>query len=289
MITSVETVIAGTLELDGGAMFGVVPKSVWEKAYPPEAGSNLCTWATRCLLIRTDDGRNILVDTGVGDKDDDRFRRHFNPSLPQTLTSHLRSRLLEPEAITDVLFTHLHFDHVGGASYLDTSGKSQLTFPNATHWVTDQHWKWAATPNPREAASFLPTNLDPLKHSGKLRYLSAERDDYEWLPGISLRTVHGHTAAMQLPLIDLPDGRRLVYCADLLPSAAHLSLPWVMAFDIRPLDTLAEKERLIAEAFAGGWTLLLEHDARIAGGTLRHDDRGRTVWAETFEALNLEL
>jgi glyoxylase-like metal-dependent hydrolase (beta-lactamase superfamily II) len=229
------------------------------------------------------------VDTGVGDKDDARFQRHFNPSLPQTLTSDLRSRLLEPEAITDVLFTHLHFDHVGGASYLDTNGKSQLTFPNATHWVTDQHWKWAATPNPREAASFLPSNLDPLKHSRKLRYLSAERDDYEWLPGVSLRTVHGHTEAMQLPLIDLPDGRRLVYCADLLPSAAHLSLPWVMAYDIRPLDTLAEKERLITESLEQDWTLLLEHDAQVAGGVLGTNERGRTVWKETFETVALSF
>lgn len=280
MITSIETIIAGTLELDGGAMFGVVPKTLWEQAYPPEADSNQCTWAMRCLLVRTDDGRNILVDTGIGEKDDRRFQRHFRPSLPQTLLPHLRARLLEPEEITDVLFTHLHFDHVGGASNLDAKGSPQLTFPNATHWVTDQHWRWANSPNPREVASFLAGNLEPLKASGRLRFLTAERDDYEWLPGITLRTVFGHTEAMQLPLFDLPDGQRIAYCADLIPSAAHLSLPWVMAFDIRPLDTLAEKERLLTEALAEDWTLLLEHDAHTAGGKLVSDERGRVVWGE---------
>lgn len=282
MILSIETIVAGTLELDGGAMFGVVPKSVWEKVYPPADGSNRCTWAMRCLLVRTDDGRNILIDTGIGEKDDGRFQRHFNPSLPQNLLPHLRSRLINPEEITDVLFTHLHFDHVGGATYLDHEHKARLAFPNATHWVTDRHWQWANTPNPREAASFLPGNLAPLKSSGRLKFLPAERDDYAWLPGITLRTVYGHTEAMQLPLFELPDGRRIAYCADLLPSAAHLSLPWVMAFDVRPLDTLAEKERLLNEALTNDWTLLLEHDAHIAGGKLAKDERGRVAWGETF-------
>jgi len=286
MITSVETVLAGTLELDGGAMFGVVPQSVWTKAYPPAPDSNRCTWALRCLLIRTDSGRNILVDTGVGEKDDERFRRHFNPSLPQTLTSHLRSRLLQPEEITDVLFTHLHFDHVGGASYLGPDGATHLTFPNATHWVCDAHWRWAKQPNAREAASFLSTNLQPLEKSGKLRFLPAQDSDFEWFPGIRLRTVYGHTEAMQLPVIDLPDGQKIIYCADLIPSQAHLSLPWVMAFDVRPLKTLEEKERLLHDALADNWTLLLEHDNHTAGGRLITDDRGRTKLIEGFKSFS---
>lgn len=288
MITKLTTVLAGTLELDGGAMFGVVPQSVWSRVYPPEKDSNSCTWAMRCLLIETDDGRKILVDTGIGEKDGERFRKHFNPSVPQNLLPALAAEMLLPEEITDVLFTHLHFDHVGGASYLDEKNKVQLTFPNATHWVCGKQWRWANAPNAREAASFLPANLNPIEKSGKLRFLPGQSSDFEWFPGIRLRTVYGHTEAMQLPLLELPDGRRLVYCADLIPSAAHLSLPWVMAFDVRPLDTLAEKERLLEDALAGDWTLLLEHDAMVAGGRLRKDERGRLSLANTFDVFSYD-
>lgn len=302
MITSLQTVLAGTFELDGGAMFGVVPKSVWERKYPPQPDSNRCRWAMRCLLIRTDDGRNILVDTGIGEKDGPKFREHFRPSLPQELSLHLPAGpqfpsdkfaegespsekiapMLFAEEITDVFFTHLHFDHVGGASYLDESGKARLRFPNATHWVCDAQWDWARAPNPREAASFLPANLDPLKNSGQLKFLPAPKEDFTWLPGVQLRTVYGHTEAMQLLLLDLPDDRRLAYCADLIPSSAHLSLPWVMAYDVRPLHTLAEKERLLAEAFSGNWTLLFEHDYHLAGGSLSKDERGRIRLKNVF-------
>jgi glyoxylase-like metal-dependent hydrolase (beta-lactamase superfamily II) len=241
MITSLQTVMAGTLELDGGAMFGVVPKSVWERKYPPQPDSNRCRWAMRCLLIRTDDGRNILVDTGIGEKGDAKFREHFQPSMPQELGLHLPSGpgfpsekpadsaanpVLFAEEITDVFFTHLHFDHVGGASYLDDKGKAKLRFPNATHWVCDAQWRWARSPNPREAASFLPGNLNPLEKSGKLKFLPAQKDDFSWTAGVHLRTVYGHTEAMQLLLLDLPNGQRLAYGADLIPSSAHLSLPW---------------------------------------------------------------
>ncbi len=289
MITSVATVLAGTLELDGGAMFGVVPKTLWERAYPPTADSNRCTWAMRCLLIETSDGRKILVDTGIGEKDGPAFRRHFNPSLPQNLVTHLRSRLLLPEEITDVFFTHLHFDHVGGASYHDAQGKTQLTFPNARHWVTDRHWQWARKPNAREAASFLPANLEPLASSHRLELLPAAANDYEWLPGIHLRTVYGHTEAMQLLLLDLPDGQRVVYGADLIPSAAHLSIPWVMAFDVRPLQTLAEKERLLQEAITHKYTLLFEHDARVAGGKLVRDEKGKIRLSDAVESFSFKV
>lgn len=286
MITSVETVLAGTLELDGGAMFGVVPQSVWTKAYPPETGSNRCTWAMRCLLVSTDDGRRILVDTGIGEKGDERFQGYFKPSLPQSLITHLRSRTILPEDITDVLFTHLHFDHVGGASYIGADGKTHLTFPNATHWVCDVHWHWANKPNAREAASFLPANLQPLEKSGKLRFLPAQSSDFEWFPGIRLRTVYGHTEAMQLPLIDLPGGQQIAYCADLIPSQAHLSLPWVMAYDVRPLKTLEEKERLLHDAVTNDWTLLLEHDNHTAGGRLAKDERGRIKLVDSFKSFS---
>ena len=283
MVTRITPILVGTFELDGGAMFGVVPKSVWERVYPPEEGSNRCRWATRCLLVHTDDGRRIVVDTGLGDKDGERFQAHFRPRLHESLGWHLRAAALDPAEVTDVFLTHLHFDHVGGASYRDDAGDLKLVFPDARHWVCDRHWEWAQSPNAREAASFLETNLAPLRASGRLRFLPAERDDYEWLPGIRLRTLYGHTEAMQLLLFDRPDEPTIAYCADLLPSHAHLSLPWVMAYDLRPLDTLAEKERLLDEAVAGDWTLLFEHDARYAAARLERDARGRVVSRELLE------
>ena len=284
MLTALSTITAGTLELDGGAMFGVVPRTVWARAYPPAGDHNRCVWAMRCLLAEFADGRKVIIDTGVGAKDGPQFRKHFNPQGSSDLTRHLRQRPLHPEEITDVLFTHLHFDHVGGASYVDAEGRTRLTFPNATHWVCGAQWRWARRPNAREAASFLSANLDPLDRSGKLRLLPAQDSDYRWCDGLHLRTVYGHTEAMQLPLFDLPGGRRVVYCADLIPSAAHLSLPWVMAYDVRPLSTLAEKERLLHEAHAGDWTLLFEHDRTVAGGRLGHDERGRTVLVDALDS-----
>lgn len=288
MITHLTPILAGHFELDGGAMFGVVPKSVWERAYPPEAGTNRCRWAARCLLIETEDGRRVLVDTGVGDKDGERFRSHFNPTQPSPLTPHLRARQTDPQTITDVLFTHLHFDHSGGASRLNEDGTVHLTFPEATHWVSDRHWRWAREPNVREAGSFLPANLDPLATSGRLQFLDAQRDDLEFLPGVRLRTLYGHTEAMQMLLLDLPGGGTAAYCADLLPSHAHLGLAWGMAYDVRPLDTMAEKKRLLAEAEAGDWLLIFEHDTRYAAGRLGRDERGRLRWRELLETVEFQ-
>jgi glyoxylase-like metal-dependent hydrolase (beta-lactamase superfamily II) len=264
---------AGHLKLDGGAMHGIVPKQLWERVNPADA-DNLCTWAMRCLLVETGD-RKILIDTGIGNKQDAKFRAHFQPHGPQDLLSSLRAHGLEPEQITDVLLSHLHFDHVGGAVIRTESGDLLPQFPAATYWSNEVHWKWALEPNIREAASFLPENMLPLQAAGRLQFIDVQRDDIEWLPGIRLRFLYGHTEAMMMPIFERPGARPLVYAVDLLPSAAHVSMPWVMAYDVRPLATLEEKERLLTEAVEGDWELLFEHDPRRATARVRRDERGR--------------
>ena len=252
---------AGRFKLDGGAMFGIVPKKLWEKKNAPDE-DNLCTWAARCLLIDSGD-RKVLVDTGLGDKQDAKFRSHFHPHGDSNLMLALANAGYRPEDITDVLLTHLHFDHVGGATRFDEAGHIVCTFPNAVYWTHEDQWRWALEPNAKEAASFLRENLDPLMASGQLDMLPVGKTDFDWLPGIRLRALYGHTEAMLMPILTLADGSTTVYCADLIPSAAHMRLPWVLAYDIRPLITLEEKERLLKEAEAESWTLVFEHDAQV--------------------------
>ena len=270
---------AGLFKLDGGAMHGIVPKSMWQRRCPAD-DDNLCTWAMRCLLVRTGD-RVVVVDTGMGDKQEAQFRSHFHPHGEQTLIGSLAALGVAPEEITDVLLTHLHFDHCGGATrFRDSANRGDIvpTFPNAVYWTNDAHWAWATAPNPREAASFLPENLRPLEASGQLDRLPVTRErDYHWLPGISLRALYGHTEAMMMPLFELPGGRRVAYCCDLMPATQHVGLPWIISYDIRPLDTLAEKERLLAESLADDYLLLFEHDAEIGAARLERDRRGRAV------------
>ena len=277
----VDFVHAGFFKLDGGAMFGVVPKSMWAAVNPPDE-QNLCRWAARCLLIRGG-GRVILVDTGMGDKQDAKFRSHFHPHGDQTLLGSLAALDVAPDDVTDVLLTHLHFDHVGGATRFDEAGEIVTTFPRATYWSNERHWAWAEKPNAREAASFLTENLAPLRASGQLEFLptSAGRD-YHWLPGVSLRTLFGHTEAMMTPLVELEDGRRFAYCADLMPSAAHVRAPWVIAYDVRPLVTLEEKARFCGEAAAEEWLVGFEHDPEIGFARIERDARGRFIAAEPW-------
>ncbi len=275
---------AGRFKLDGGAMFGIVPQTMWASKNPPDA-DNLCTWAMRCLLIRTG-GRVVLVDTGMGHKQDAKFRSHFHPHGEHTLLGSLADLGVQPADVTDVLLTHLHFDHVGGATRFDESRQIVTTFPNATYWSNDAQWAWAERPNAKEAASFLTENLAPLKVSGQLDMLPVKCDrDFDWLPGISLRPLYGHTEAMMMPMVELGGGRRFVYCADLMPSVAHVRLPWVLAYDVRPLLTLAEKERLLGEAVAEGYTLGFEHDPVYASAKLVADGGGRVsvVPQETYQ------
>jgi glyoxylase-like metal-dependent hydrolase (beta-lactamase superfamily II) len=282
----ISTIHTGFFKLDGGAMFGIVPKQLWQRQIQPDE-KNMCTWSMRCLLVETDD-RKILVDTGIGDKQGEKFRKHFEPHGEMTLRSSLAEKGLQPEDITDVFLTHLHFDHVGGAVKKDAHDKLVPTFPNATYWCNEVHYNWAYEPNAREAASFLRENFVPLRAAGVLQFLDVQRDDLEWLPGFQARFVYGHTEAMMAVLLQSGD-RKLVYCADVIPSSHHIGMPYVMSFDVRPLETLKEKARILEEAVAENHLLAFEHDPDIACATVKRDDRGRIVVDRTFETVEAAL
>lgn len=266
------TINAGYFKLDGGAMFGVVPKSMWKKVNPPD-DNNMCTWAMRCLLIEHGNYR-ILVDTGMGYKQDAKFYSHFYPHGDDSIEKGLAAHGYTTDDITDVFLTHLHFDHCGGA--IKREGDALVpTFKNALYWSNKAQWDAAVNPNERERASFLKENILPIEESGQLRFIEVA-DGEEWLPHIRIRYVNGHTDAMMLPQIKCGE-RTLLYCADLLPSAAHVSLPWVMAYDMRPLNTLDEKRKLLGEAVANNWTLFFEHDPVNECGTLVQTERGARI------------
>lgn len=278
----VHTVIAGYFKLDGGAMHGVVPKVMWQKANPADE-TNMCPWAMRCLLIEHDN-RLILVDNGMGDKQDKKFFSHFHPHGEDTVETSLAKLGYTPADITDVFLTHLHFDHCGGSIKRD-GDKLVTSFPNAKYWSNKAHMDWALTPNPREKASFLKENIVPIQESGQLNYIDTP-DGEEWLPGIRIHYVDGHTEKMMLLEIDY-NGKTLLYCADLFPSAAHVSLPWVMAYDMRPLETLKEKAKMLDKAVANNWTFIFEHDPKIECASLMQDDNGRIRIKETFDLKQL--
>jgi glyoxylase-like metal-dependent hydrolase (beta-lactamase superfamily II) len=280
----ISTIDTGFFKLDGGAMFGIVPKRLWEKLNPPDE-SNLCTWAMRCLLVETRD-RKILIDTGIGDKQDTKFRSHFEPFGEKNLLTSLAEKRLQAEDITDVLLTHLHFDHVGGAVKYNVNGKLVPTFPNATYWSNEIHWNWAMQPNERERASFLQENFVPLQQAGVLQFIDVQQDDVEWLPGIHLRFVYGHTEAMMVPILKNHE-KTFIYCADVMPSIHHIGMPYVMSYDIRPLHSLQEKERILKEAVANEHLLIFEHDPRNACATVKMDERGRIVGDQIYSVLEM--
>lgn len=263
------TINTGLFKLDGGAMHGVVPKSMWNKVNPSDE-NNMCTWAMRCLLIE-DEGQLILVDTGMGNKQDEKFFSHFQPHGNDSLQQSIEQLGFGMKDITDVFLTHLHFDHCGGA--IQRKGEELVTsFPNATYWSNEAHWRSALQPNVREKASFLKENILPIESNGQLKFTGAQQDSL-FRPQVELRIVHGHTDAMMLPLIEYK-GRRILFCADLIPSMAHISLPWVMGYDMRPLDTLNEKTRILNEAVENNWILFFEHDAKNECCNLVQTERG---------------
>lgn len=259
------TINTGLFKLDGGAMFGVVPKTLWNKVQPADE-NNLCTWAMRCLLIE-DGGKLILVDNGIGDKQDAKFFSHYYLHGDDTLDSSLAALGFQRDDITDVFLTHLHFDHCGGS--IERSGDRLVpAFRNATYWSHSRHWKWAVEPNDREKASFLRENILPIQESGQLRFVddggagSAAAPAMMRnviLPGLSVRLAEGHTAAMMLPQLSYK-GKTVVFMADLLPSTAHFPTAWVMAYDMFPLTSLVEKRSFLEEAAAGEYVLFFEHD-----------------------------
>ncbi len=263
---SIET---GNLKLDGGAMFGVVPKVIWEKLYPADE-HNLCNWAMRCLLVVTDEGRKVLIDTGMGDKQSDKFFGHYYPNGDVTLEQSLAKAGFGLEDITDVIITHLHFDHVGGAVNYNDEGELAPTFPNAKYYVSKTHWEWAESANRREKASFLPENYMPLKEHGVLYMVENEG---ELIPGINIKFYNGHTDGQLIPFVNF-GGRTIVYGADLFPSTAHLPMPYIMGYDTRPLITLQDKESFFAEAIAGNYVLFFEHDLYNECCSLQETSKG---------------
>jgi len=271
----ISLVESGKFKLDGGAMFGVVPKRLWQRMNKPDE-NNMCTWSMRCLLIEHE-GRKILVDTGIGNKQGDKFKKHFEPHGDHSLLGSLKKLGHEPEDITDVLLTHLHFDHVGGATRYNEEGENVPVFPEAIYWSNEVHYDWALYPNAREKASFLQENFVPLKERGQLEFIDVQKEDIEWMPGIKLRFVYGHTEAMMMPIINMEDGRTLVYCADVIPSSFHIGMPYVMSYDVRPLHTMEEKGRLLEDAIENQHLLCFEHDPATACVTVKRDDRGRIV------------
>lgn len=259
----------GMFKLDGGAMFGVVPKSIWNKLNPADE-NNMSPWALRCLLIE-DGERRILVDTGLGDKQDDKFFSYYFMHGDDTLNKSLAKHGFRAEDITDVILTHLHFDHCGGA--IKKEGDQLVpAFPNATYWCNEKHWKWATEPNDREKASFLKENILPIKESGKLKMIEISALT-PFTENVSIRFAYGHTEAMMLPQINY-NGRTIVYMADLLPAAAHIPVPFVMAYDMFPLITLLEKKAFLEEAVENDYVLMFEHDPTIAFCTLHRTERG---------------
>ena len=266
----------GYFKLDGGAMFGVVPKTIWNKINPADE-NNLCSWALRCLLIE-DGNRLILVDNGNGDKQDAKFWSHYHLHGDDTLEKSLAKYGFTKDDITDVFLTHLHFDHCGGSIKYE-GDKLVPNFKNATYWSNQEHWKWATEPNEREKASFLKENILPIQESGKLRFIDVAKEsgsklgETKFSENLLVRFVNGHTQAMMLPQIKY-NSRTLVFMADLLPSAGHIPLPYIMGYDMFPLQTLNEKKSFLKEALENDYILFFEHDKDHECCTLQQTDRG---------------
>ena len=262
------TINTGYFKLDGGAMFGVVPKSMWNKLNPAD-DNNMCTWALRCLLIE-DGGRLMLVDNGIGDKQDAKFMGHYYLHGDDTLDKSLAKHGFNRDDITDVFLTHLHFDHCGG-SIKKEGDKFVPAFKNAIYWSNERHWNWATAPNEREKASFLKENILPIQESGQLKFVENSLDDL--MGNIEIVQAFGHTDAMMLPKIQYK-GKSIVFMADLLPSAAHIPIPFIMGYDMFPLTTLIEKKSFLKGAQENDYVLFFEHDPLIECCSLQLTEKG---------------
>jgi len=261
----------GLFKLDGGAMFGVVPKSIWQKLNIPDE-NNMCTWAMRCLLIE-DGNKLILIDNGIGDKQDAKFFSFYYLHGDDSLVKSLNKAGFSENDVTDMFLTHLHFDHCGGGVRYENS-KLELTFKNAQYWSNADHWQWATKPNPREKASFIKENILPMQESGHLKFI--EPGTNSPFSQFDLTFVSGHTEKMMIPKIKYKD-KVICYMADLLPSVGHIPLPYVMAYDTRPLLTLEEKDAFLTEAADKSYILFFEHDAQHECCTVKQTDKGVRV------------
>ena len=271
----------GFFKLDGGAMFGVVPKTIWQKTNPSDE-FNMCTWAMRSLLIE-DGNKLILVDTGIGNKQSDKFFSHYFLHGDDSLDGNLQKLGFSKDDISDVFLTHLHFDHCGGSiEWNESKSGYRPAFKNATFWSTENHWEWATKPNPREKASFLSENILPIQESGQLQFLDrTENFTLNSLPNIDVLFVDGHTESMMIPHIKYK-GKTIVFMADLLPSVGHIPLPYVMGYDTRPLITISEKEAFLNRAANEEFILFFEHDSVNECCTVQHTEKGVRL-KETFD------
>ncbi len=258
----------GFFKLDGGAMFGVVPKAIWQKSNPPDE-ANLCTWAMRCLLIE-DGNKLILIDNGIGDKQDAKFFSHYYLHGDDSLIKSIHKAGFSENDVTDMFLTHLHFDHCGGG-VMNRNEKLMLTFPNAQYWSNADHWKWATQPNAREKASFLSENILPMQESGQLKFIDINKESP--FDQFKIFFASGHTDKMMIPMIPYK-GKTICFMADLLPSVGHIPLPYVMGYDTRPLLTLEEKELFLNEAADQEYILFFEHDSVNECCTVKQTEKG---------------
>ncbi|WP_219226057.1 MBL fold metallo-hydrolase [Pedobacter antarcticus] len=263
------TIETGLFKLDGGAMFGVVPKSIWQKTNPADQ-NNMCTWAMRCLLIE-EGNRLILIDTGIGQKQDAKFLSHFYLHGDDTLDKSLAKLGFNRDDITDVFLTHLHFDHCGGA--VERIGDNlRPVFKNAVYWSNEKHWEWAVHPNAREKASFLKENILPIQESGQLKFID-QQEGVSFTDNFKVRFAFGHTDSMMIPHLNYK-GTNIIYAADLLPSTGHIPLPYVMAYDMFPMQTLIEKQAFLEEVVRENHVIFLEHDPVNECCTLQQTEKG---------------
>lgn len=275
----------GFFKLDGGAMFGVVPKTIWQKTNPADE-NNMCTWAMRSLLIEDGD-KLMLVDTGIGNKQSEKFFSHYFLHGEDSLDKNLEKLGFHRNDITDVFLTHLHFDHCGGAIEFNSSKESfRPAFENAHYWTNERHWEWATKPNAREKASFLSENILPIQESGQLKFIERHGDfNSSSELGFGITFVDGHTDSMMVPHIIYKE-KTICFMADLLPSTGHIPLPYVMGYDTRPLITLEEKGKFLSKAADNHWILMLEHDSINECCTVQHTDKGIRLH-ETFSLAEL--
>jgi glyoxylase-like metal-dependent hydrolase (beta-lactamase superfamily II) len=276
------TINTGFFKLDGGAMFGVVPKSIWKNLNPAD-DNNMCNWAMRCLLVE-DGNRLILVDNGIGDKQSAKFFGFYYLNGDDTLQKSLNTLGFSKDDITDVVLTHLHFDHCGGSIEWNNDRTGYKTaFKNAAYWSNKEHWQHALNSNPREKASFLTENIVPIQESGQLKFAENTHDIASFM---NLRTVYGHTEAMMLPQISYK-GRTVVFCADLIPSLGHLPVNYVMSYDIKPLESMRDRQSFLEEAVANNYILFFEHDPQNECCTVTKNERGQFVPEKIFKLSDL--